>query len=121
MNTVEEITALENQLREAELGPDPAFFEKALADDMVIIANGEPAFAKKKIVAAHQPGAGPKFTTVAMSNLKIIDHGVAAVVTCDGTFEGPQGKNQLKFMRVWAKKNGTWQIITGTVTHTNPE
>ena len=34
--------------------------------------------AKEKVVAAHQPGAGPKFSRVEMSGFEIIDHGIAA-------------------------------------------
>ena len=36
MSTIEmEISALEERLRQAELGPDPQFFEDVLADDVV--------------------------------------------------------------------------------------
>jgi hypothetical protein len=49
-----------------------------------------------------------------MSDMKIIDHGDAAVVTCKGTFEGPQFTGTLKFMPVWLKKRDRWQIIAGS-------
>ncbi|MBV9018738.1 MAG: nuclear transport factor 2 family protein, partial [Alphaproteobacteria bacterium] len=64
-----------------------------------------------------QPGAGPKFTRVEMSDFEIVDHGTAAVVTCMGRYEGPQWSGTLKFMRVWLKRDGRWQIIAGTVSH----
>jgi len=113
-----EIAALEERLRLAELGPDPKFFEEALADDAVIVAqDGEPSLAKSKVVEAHQPGNGPKFTRVEMSDMKILDHGTAAVVTCRGTYEGPQFNGTLKFMRVWLKKNNRWQIVAGSVSN----
>ena len=100
----------------AELGPDPTFFEEVLADDVVLISqNGDPAFAKRKVIAAHQPGKGPKFTRVEMRNMNIIDHGTAAVVTCEGTFEAPQSIITLKFMRIWLKRNNRWQIVAGFV------
>jgi ketosteroid isomerase-like protein len=111
-----EIAALEERLRVAELGRDPEFFEEALADDVVLVSqNGDPAFAKRKVIEAHQPGKGPKFTRVEMRNMNIIDHGTAAVVTCEGTFEGPQSTITLKFMRVWLKRNNRWQIVAGFV------
>jgi len=113
-----EIAAVEERLRLAELAPDPMFFEEALADDAVIVAeDGQPSLAKSKIVAAHQPGKGPKFTRVEMSDIKIFDHGAAAVVTCRGTYEGPQFSSTLKFMRVWVKKNNRWQIVAGSVSN----
>ena len=64
---------------------------------------------------AHRPGKGPKFTRVDITDVQIVDHGVAAVVTCTGTFEGPQGTFTLKFLRVWARKDGKWRIVAGSV------
>jgi hypothetical protein len=110
-----EITALEEQLRLAELGPDPDFFERALADQAVIVTNGQAELAKRQIVEAHRPGKGPKFTRVVMSDVDIIDHETAAVVTCKGTYESPQSTFTLKFMRVWARKSRGWQIVAGTI------
>jgi len=117
MGTVDsDVTALEEGLRLAELGPDPAFFEQALADDAVFVSPGEePSFAKPKVVAAHHPGAGAKFTKVEMRDLKIIDHGNAAVVTCDGVYEGPDFTTTLRFMRVWLRMDERWQVIAATI------
>ncbi len=111
VNTIKEIKQLEERLRAAELGPDPGFFEEFLADDAII--DGQRA--KRKIVAAHQPAEQPKFTRVEMSDLEILDYGNAAVVTCIGTYEGPQWSGTLKFMRVWFKREGRWQIIAGSI------
>lgn len=115
-NARTEIDALEERLRQAELGPDSTVFEELSADDAILIAqDGQPAFAKKQVVAAHQRGGGPKFTRVTTSDLKIVDHGIVAVVTCNGHYEGPQFTGTLKFMRVWMKKNDRWQIIAGSI------
>jgi len=112
MSTIDEIRALEELLRQAELGPDPEFFAEILDDNAVL--DGQRA--KAQVVAAHQPGDIPKFTKVEMRDMQIIDHGMAAVVTCTGTYEGPQWSGTLKFMRVWLKRDGRWQIIAGSVT-----
>jgi Domain of unknown function (DUF4440) len=113
-----EIAALEERLRLAELGPDPRFFEEALAEDAVMVSqNGQPSLAKSKIVDAHKPGSGPKFTRVEMRDMTILDHGEAAVVTCQGIYEGPQFSGTLKFMRVWVKKSNRWQIVAGAVSN----
>lgn len=79
--------------------------------------DGQPAFAKSQVVDAHQPGKGPKFTRVEMSDMKIVDHGTAAVVTCQGIYEGPRGTATLKFMPVWLKKSYRWQIVAGSVSN----
>ena len=118
MKTIhDEIVALEEHLRLAELGPDPKFFEEALADDAVIVSQDGARVAKSRIVEAHQPGKGPQFTRVEMSDMNIVDHGTAAVVTCGGTYENSQSTVTLKFMRVWLKKNNHWQIVAGSVSN----
>ena len=112
-----EIAALEERLRLAELGPDPSVFEELLAGDVTLIAQDGQSIAKPQVVEAHKPGGGPKFTRVEISDLKIIDHGNAAVVTCKGSYEGPQFTGTLKFMRVWMKKNDRWQIVAGSMSN----
>jgi hypothetical protein len=84
---------------------------------VLVSQDGQPVFAKSKVVEAPQPGRGPTFTRVEMSDMKILDHGAAAVVTCQGTYEGPQSSATLKFMRVWLKKNNRWQIVAGSVSN----
>jgi Domain of unknown function (DUF4440) len=122
LSTVQsEITALEEALRLAELGPDPTFFEERLADDVVLVSqDGPSSVTKSQIVEAHRPGKGPKFTRVEMSDTKIIDHGTAAVVTCRGVYEGPTMSAALRFMRVWLRKNNRWQIIAASVANVPP-
>jgi ketosteroid isomerase-like protein len=114
MSTTNEIQEIEARLVQAELGPDAAFFETALADEALL--DGQ--FAKTKVVESHRPGQGPKFTRVEMNDMRILDHGDAAVVTCSGTYESAQGTFTLRFMRVWVKKPNGWQIVAGTVAKT---
>ena len=57
----------------------------------------------------------PKFTRVEMADMAIVEHDGAAVVTCNGTYDGPKGSATLKFMRVWLKRDGRWQIIAGSI------
>ena len=42
-------------------------------------------------------------------------YGAAVVVTCRGTFQTDSEPVTMKFMRVWLKQNGRWQIIAGSV------
>ena len=111
----EEILVLEEQLRQAELGPDPAFFETHVADEAVMLGGEAAAFAKQQIVEAHRPGKRPKFVRVDMSDMKIIGHECAAVVTCAGSYSTADKSFTLRFMRVWVRKTAGWQIVAGTV------
>jgi Domain of unknown function (DUF4440) len=116
MSVRHEIEVIEERLRQAELGPDPSFFQEALADDAVFVSNGDPAFSKRQVVEAHRPGNGPKFTAVEMTDMSIVEQGpAAAVVTGKGTYEAPGGTFTLKFMRVWLKKNDRWQVVAASV------
>jgi hypothetical protein len=112
VNSVTETRQLEERLRQAELGPDPDFFADALADDVLL--DGQRA--KSMVVEAHRPDKGRKFTRVEMSEFQFVDHGDAVVVACTGRYESPQESHTLKFMRVWLRKNGRWQIIAGSIT-----
>ena len=114
--TKKEIALLEERLRQAELGPDPETFEDLLAPNVVLVdQSGTPALAKQKVVEAHRAGKGPKFTRVEMSDVQVTEHGSVAIVTCTGAFEGPQWSGTLKFMRVWLRKNGRWQVVAGSI------
>jgi hypothetical protein len=59
MSTREETMHLEERLRQAELAPDPGFFEEYLADDVVL----DRQQLKAKVVDAHRPASdkGQKF------------------------------------------------------------
>src|SRR5262245_18966483 len=116
MSVRSEIEVIEERLWQAELGPDPTFFEEALADDAVFLSNGDPTFDKRQVVEAHRPGNGPKFTSVEMTDMRIVEHGPgAAVVTGKGTYEAPGDTFTLKFMRVWLKKDDHWQMVAASV------
>ena len=112
MSTREEIMHWEERLRQAELGPDPVFFEEHLADDVVL----DGMQLKTRVVEAHRPGSGKgqKFTKVDMKYGTFVEHGPAVVLTCEGHYEGPQFTGTIKFMRVWLKRDGRWQIIAGS-------
>jgi hypothetical protein len=118
---VSEITTLEERLRQAELGPEANVFEDLLADDVVLVSQEGQPFSKARVVEAHQPGKGPKFTRVEMNQMVIREHGPnAAVVTCKGYYESAQWTGTLAFMRVWLKKNGRWQVIAASISNVNP-
>src|SRR5919197_2291129 len=117
MNGVEEeISRLEERLRQAELGPNPEVFEELLAEDaMLVDQEGRAARAKRKVVEAHRPGKGAKFTAVEISDLEIGEHGNATVVTCTGRFIVEPFSGAVNFIRVWLKKDGRWQIVAGSI------
>ncbi len=87
----------------------------------MIGGDGKPAFAKRQVLDAHQPGKGPKFVRVEMSEMKVTGHECAAVVTCIGTYATPETSFTLRFMRVWVRKAAGWQIVAGTVANVSQD
>jgi hypothetical protein len=108
--SIDEIKEIEEQMVQAELGPQPEFFQKYLADESVL--DGQKL--KSRVVEAHKPGHGPKFTHVKMSDYEYADFGDAVVVTCKGEYKSEKWLGSLQFMRVWFKTPLGWQIIAGT-------
>jgi hypothetical protein len=113
VSAIDEVMQLEEQLRQAEIEPNPRFFSEYLADDVVL--DGQQL--KARVVEAHRPESkSPKFRKVEMSDFKTVEHGPAVVVTCQGHYEGDQFTGTLKFMRVWLKEGNRWQVIAGSTT-----
>ena len=112
----EEVAAYEERLRLAVLAPDPSGFVELVAESVVLIEpNGTTTFGRAKFAEAHNSGKGQVFSTVQMSNMRIVDHGDTGVVTCKGTYVTEGRTMTLKFMRVWVKKHGRWHIVAGSV------
>jgi hypothetical protein len=60
MSTQDGIRALEERLRQAELGANPEVFEELLADDAILVdQEGHAARAKRKVVEAHRRAKAP--------------------------------------------------------------
>ena len=115
MSPFAEVAALEESLRLAELGPNPEVFERVLADDAVLVDHNGFPITKEQVVEAHRPGNGPKFTSVEMKDLNIVENGDASIVTCTGTYEGPNGRFSLKFLRVWLWRDDRFQIVAASI------
>lgn len=58
--THQEILALEERLKQAELGPDPEFFQEHLDEKMILVMDQKSVSPKKFIVDAHRPEKGNK-------------------------------------------------------------
>jgi hypothetical protein len=120
MSSVEtEIAELEELLRQADLKPNPTFFQTYLDDQMVLMVDGDICSHSPKtyIVDKHQPMKAQRFDRIEITDLKILDQGATAIVTGFGNFEGPDVSFSLNFMRVWVKKVDGWKIVAGSMTH----
>lgn len=114
-----EIAELEELLRQADLKPNPTFFQTYLDDKMVLMVDGDICSHSPKayIVDKHQPLKAQRFDRVEITDLKILDQGDTAIVTGFGNYEGPDVSFSLNFMRIWVKKAEGWKIVAGSMTH----
>ncbi len=110
MSAIDEVKHLEAALLKAEVAPDPGWY--AIHLDDAVVLDGQQL--KARVVAAHQPGPEPKFTSVEMRDYVYVDHGDVVVLTCVGVYKGPKGGATLKFMRVWQRKAEGWRIVAGS-------
>lgn len=116
-----EITELEEQLRQADLNPDSDVFANLLDDRFVMMVDGKICSPKQHIVEMHKPVNAQKFESIKIEEMKIVEQGDTAIVTCVGHFEGEKGNFSMNFMRVWLKKAEGWKIIAGAMTHLKGE
>jgi ketosteroid isomerase-like protein len=119
-----EVRDLEAQLGRAVLEGDRAFFECVLAADFTHTSHtgkfktraqwmAENKFATDK----QQPGSGKtSYTVFEVDDLAVRIYGDTAVVTGRSTPKGRNAKGepirgQYRFLRVWVRRDGHWQVV----------
>ncbi len=115
----QQISALSDQMIEAQLKADISYFEKYYADDAAIIhGDGEP-FTKAKEIADLKSGS-LRYDLNEVREKKIHVYGdtavVAFLISYKGTVSGKPFSGDLRRTVVWVKQNGNWNIVAYQVT-----
>lgn len=110
-----EIQHVEERLRLAQLHCDPTTLDELLDDKMLLLSDGQPFFAKARLMEMYAPNSGPQLKSVHWRNPKIISFGNAAIVICRGEYTAPQFSITLEFMRFWMHQSTGWKLIAGTI------
>jgi ketosteroid isomerase-like protein len=115
----QQISALSDQMIQAQLKADTSYLEKHYAADAVIIhGDGEP-FTKAKEVAELQSGS-LKYELNEVRDRKIYVYGdtaiVAFLISYKGTVSGKPFTGDLRRTVVWVKQKGNWNIVAYQVT-----
>ncbi|MDD3118830.1 MAG: nuclear transport factor 2 family protein [Victivallales bacterium] len=112
------IVAMEESLRDAMLHGDADRLAVLLADDLVFIGPDGGIATKAIDLACHRSGR-EKITAITPSDRRIQDFGSIAVVTVrielQGTFDGNSLDGKYRYQRVWAERDGQWQVVAGSV------
>lgn len=114
MSAEAEIQRVEERLRLAELHSDPKTLDELLHDKMLLLSDGQPFFAKARILEMYAPTFG-RLKSIQWKNSKIIHFGNAAVVICRGEYVSDQFMISLEFMRLWVHQVGHWKLVAGTI------
>ncbi|HEY3927103.1 MAG TPA: nuclear transport factor 2 family protein [Candidatus Koribacter sp.] len=110
-----EIQKVEERLRLAQLHYDPKTLDELLHDKMLLLSDGQPFFAKARIMEMYAPTCGGRIKSVQWKNSKIINFGQTAVVICRGEYVSDQFTISLEFMRLWVHQSNHWKLVAGTI------
>jgi ketosteroid isomerase-like protein len=115
-----EITALEAELRQAQLGGDTSALDRLISDDLLFTGPDGRLASKTDDLASHRDGI-VRFTVHEPEELRIRavrpDVAIVALRTrLAGTVAGAPFDGTFRYTRVWAREPGrAWQIVGGHV------
>jgi len=107
---MDEIIALENRRIEAMIKGDIQALEEILADDLIYTHTTARLDTKTSFIEAISSGRS-KYRSVEREDVKVRQFGDTAVVTGHAKFHVGDNKFEARFIDVYAKRNGTWQMV----------
>jgi ketosteroid isomerase-like protein len=111
---IDQLDALEAQLREAMLAGNLKVLDALLADDLVFTDQTGHRVTKADDLAAHTTGR-LKITQIDVSDQHVRPSGTCAIVTLvanvGGLFDGHGFSGLFAYTRVWERVDGYWKIV----------
>ncbi|MVM31179.1 DUF4440 domain-containing protein [Spirosoma sp. HMF4905] len=119
MNLIEQIEQAEQALIKAQLASDADTLDTLLADDLLFVGPDGELYDKAMDLASHR--ARTMYITSLVAHeptIKSIDNLVIVSRKADiqGVFDGQEAGGQYRYFRVWANRQGRWQVIAGSIT-----
>jgi len=115
----DQIAALESSLETASKKNDADYFERMLAADFVHVGPSGETITRDEMIADVKSGA-IKYDILDRGEIKIRLVGDTAIVTerdlMKGMFRNHFFSGRYQVMRIWARENGQWRIITSQAT-----
>jgi len=99
---------------QAQIHSDRAGLEKALADDWVLANSAGKTQTKQDFIAESvAPGSSVEPYTVQDETIRVWGDGatLAGLVDFKGKSEGKPFQVRMRFVDVWRKKDGRWQVV----------
>jgi len=115
----QQISALSDQMIQAQLKADTSYFEKNYAEDAMIVHGNGKLYTKAEEIAELKSGS-LKYESNEVRERKIHVYGDTAVVnfliSFKGTIGGKPFPGDLRRTVVWVKQKGNWKIVAYQVT-----
>ena len=115
----QQISAMSDQLNQAQLKADTNFVEKYFADEATIVHSNGRLFTKAEEIADLKSGS-LKYESIEVQETIIHVYGDTAVVTFlisfKGVVSGMRFSGDLRRTIVWVKQKGNWKIVAYQVT-----
>lgn len=120
----EALMQLERDAAQASVRGDVAFFERLEADDYTFTDPGGQSFTKAQDMANMKAG-DLKFESFNIDDMKVRVYGDTAVVTgmssVKGAYKGQDISGPYRWLDVFVKRKGQWQLVAGQVTRVAPQ
>jgi hypothetical protein len=118
-----EIQALEENIRQAQLTNDVSILEDVLSDDLQFVFFDGSVASKQDDIKAHQNKIvifhEIKFSEQVIKTFKGLAS-VTVLAEIKGTMNGSDFHGFYRYGRTWANLEGRWQLISGCVFPVNP-
>ena len=116
--TAAELMRIENEIGDANIRRDKAYFERVEADEFIFTDSAGGITTKAEDVASlDKPPGEFRLVSYTVDEMKVLDYGKTAVVT-GRTITVSRGKdrevtNKSRFTDVFVKRSGRWQLVAG--------
>ena len=115
----QQISALSDQMIQAQLTADTSYFDKHYADDATIVHGDGEQFTKAEEIVELKSGS-LKYELNEVRERKIHVYGdtavVAFLISYKGTVSGKAFSGDLRRTVVWVKQKGNWNVVAYQVT-----
>ena len=107
---MKEILALEDRRAKAMIAADVQVLEEILADDLIYTHTTARLDTKASFIDAVKTGKS-NYKSVDRKDVEVRELGDTAVVTGHAKFHVGDNKFEARFIDVYAKRNGAWQMV----------
>jgi len=107
---MDEIIELENKRVEAMINGDVQALEKILADDLIYTHTTARIDTKSSFIEAISSGRS-NYRSIERKDVNVRQFGDSAVVTGHAKFHVGDSKFEARFIDVYAKRDGVWQMV----------